>query len=135
MKKKNPFLRVVPLKAITKDTVKRLVIAYVVIFWLLPLITLIPREAIGYSLMNWYLLLIVPASLITTGVIVGMNYGFYPALALGVAVGSFFPALVYRFLPAWQYSIYFGVIVIAGNLLTELLKTTSKERYIKKSSL
>jgi len=123
---KKPFIKIIPIKEITKDTVRRFIAVYIVIFWLFPLMTLIPSEATGISLTNWYLLLIVPIALILTGVIVGIIYGFYPILILGVAVGTFPSALVYGFSPAWQYCIFFCLISGSANLVTEIFKTTSK---------
>lgn len=123
---KKPFIKIVPVKAISRSTFRNLMIAYIGMYYLLPLITLIPREISGYSLANWYLLVMLPVGLVMTGIIIGMNYGFYPMLFLGVAIGTVPTMLIFGFAPFWQFCIFYAAIVGAANLATELFRTTGK---------
>lgn len=125
---KKPFMKIVPVRALNRDTVIKLITAYVLVFWVTPLITLIPQTITRTSLANWYLLIIVPVSLLAVGYVIGMSYGFYPLLIVGVVIGSIPSFLVYGFLPAWQYSIFYAVIIGSGNIVTEINKTTSREK-------
>lgn len=128
MSKKEPFLKIVPVKALKAQSVKRLLIAYIVLFWILPFVKFIPTGG-GTKPENWYLLVIVPISLLGTGGILTMKYGFYPLYPIAVLVGSIPTALIFSFSPFWQYALSYGVIAVAGNLVSELLRTSSKEYY------
>lgn len=128
MSKKEPFLKIVPIRALKAQSAKRLIVAYFFLFWILPFVRFIPTGG-GTKPENWYLLVIAPIALLGTGGILTMKYGFYPLYPMAVLIGSIPSALVFGFSPFWQYALFYGIIAFVGNLVSELLRTSSKEYY------
>ncbi len=125
---KKPFIDIVGVKALTKSSLLRIALGYIAVFWILPLISLVPQEITRVSLENFYLLLLVPVAMLVLGFAIGTEYGFCPVLMVFIAILAIPPALVFSFLPAWQYGLFYAVIYIAGNYLTETHKTMKRER-------
>ncbi len=129
--KKEPFIKIVPVKALKKESVKRLIAAYLIVFWILPFIKFIPIGG-GRSAENWYLLILAPVALLGCGGILSMKYGFYPLYPASVLIGAMPSEIVFDFQPSWQYALSYALIALTGNLLAELLRTSSKEKKKKK---
>lgn len=87
MNEKEPFLKIVPVKALKAQSVRRLLIAYFVLFWIMPFVKFIPTRG-GTNPENWYLLVIIPTALLGTGGILTMKYGFYPFYPMAVLILS-----------------------------------------------
>ncbi len=129
--KKEPFIKIVPVKALKRESVKHLIAAYLIVFWILPFIKFI-KIGDAATAENWYLLILAPIALIGSGGILSMKYGFYPLYPVSVLFLTVPSALAFGFLPFWQYAIFYALIALVGNLLAELLRTSSKEYYKKK---
>ena len=125
---RSDFMNFVRLKDLTKKSMQRIAIGYIVVFWGLPFFTLIPQEISRISLPNWYLLIVVPVCMLILGYAIGTEYGFCPALILLIGILVFPSAFIFGFRPAWQYCIFFALIFGSGNFVIEFHKTAKEKK-------
>ncbi|MBO4717897.1 MAG: hypothetical protein J5599_08375 [Spirochaetales bacterium] len=118
---KEKFLRFFRLKNIGRKDIIRYAAISLVVYLIVPLISLIPVKT---NLGNWFLLIILPVYLLAWGIPIGIRKGFCPAFAAASAV-LFIPCgLLYSFRPVWQYMIFYFLFAAAGNLVAEFLWVT-----------
>lgn len=125
---KKSFIRIVGIGRFSKKTLLSLFVAYLIIFWGVPLVGFIPHELIRISVANYYTLLFVPVSLLAVGFLVGTEYGFCPVFMLVIFALTIPSAYVYDFSPAWQYGLFYSVVYGAGNCLTEIRRSINEEK-------
>jgi hypothetical protein len=125
--KRKAFIEVCKIDIIKKSDRYRFLVIYAVVFYILPLLTLIPWNSVEYNLRNWFLLLIAPIFFLLIGIAIGFKYGFYPLYGLICAVLFIPSGLIYGFKPVWEYVLLYGLFSFSANLLTVLLESTKKE--------
>lgn len=123
-----PFIKIAKLRGFKKESFIRIAIAYFVVFWIMPLLTLIDQSITHISILNWYLLIIVPVSMLILGFAIGTKYGFCPMLIVVTALLVFPSAYVFGFRPAWQYGCFYALVYAAGNFITEVQKTSYRAK-------
>ena len=126
--RKKFFIDIVGIRAFSRSSLLHIVSGYMAVFWILPMISFVPQEITGINLGNLYVLLIVPVSMIVLGFAIAREYGFCPMLMVFIIVFVIPSAFVFGFVPSWQYGMFYAVIYIAGNYLTEVHKSIKKER-------